>query len=132
MDHDFLMIDLPKTAAAWEEGRLAELEEALGHDISPKLFELVEDACRSGGAPDDEQYYIDDIQITADRLTADVTVTFTEQIPSGCSDMPHEVDREHRVVITLDAGESTGVVQASDSEPNQWDLIDRNSAADGK
>ena len=62
----------------------------------------------------------------------EVTLTFAEQVPSGCSDMPHQLARERRVVIVLDAGDSTGAIQASASDPNHWDLVDRNSAADGR
>jgi hypothetical protein len=131
VDQDNWFVDLPKTVAAWEEGRREDIESALDDDLSGQVSDFLDDACQSGGWPEDEQVEVGEIKITRNRLTADVTVYFNEIIPSSCKDISNHEDREARLVITLMRGEANARVERSAADPNQWDLQDRNSAADG-
>lgn len=131
MDEEIWLVDLPKTAAAWEEGRHDDIESALDDDLSGHVSDFLDDACESGGWPEDEQVEVGEVQITRKRVTAEVTVYFNETIASGCKDINHQEDREARLVITLNRGESNATVERSASDPSEWDLQDRNSAADG-
>ena len=124
-------VALRKTAAAWKSGDMADVDWALDDELSGSALQRLESACDSGGWPDDEQIVIENVSVSDDALTADVTVYFTEVIASSCKDMPNRVDREARLVVTLRRGESIGRIEYSDADPSQWDLIDRNSAADG-
>jgi len=124
-------LKLPKTTVALANGDIEDIATTLADELTPQAADLVNEACDSGGAPDDEQIGIDSLKIGDDALIAHVTIYFTELVPSSCEEHPHRERRQHRLVVTLPRGDSTGIVGDSSSDPNQWDLIDRNSAADG-
>lgn len=74
---------------------------------------------------------VDPAEISDGELRSNVTVYFTEVIPSSCKDMPNYEKRESRFRIAIKKGAAIGVLEYSLSDPRQWDLLDRNSAADG-
>ena len=124
-------VHLPKTAAAWEEGRTEDLEWTLDDDLAGNLSEFLDNSCESGGWPEDDDVVVDRVNVSGSLLTADVTVHFTEVVPSSCKDMPYHQKRDAHFVVTLKLGSSTVLVNYSTADPTQWDLLDRNSAADG-
>ncbi|HYN81818.1 MAG TPA: hypothetical protein VES88_09985 [Gemmatimonadaceae bacterium] len=132
MTQDDWSVELPKTAAAWGKGNSAALESVLEEELTAQADDLLEDACELGGWPEDEQVEVSDVVLNGNLMNATVTVYFTEVIPSSCKDLSHRERREHRIVIAMRRGDPTGTVAHSASDPNQWDLIDRNSAADGR
>lgn len=131
MDADEWSVMLPLTAAAWEAGKTDDLERAVEEDLTHQIDDLADDGCQSGGWPEDVMAEADGVTISRSELRVDVTIYFTEVIASGCQDMPHRVRRDIRLRMSLRPGETVGRVEHSISDPAQWDLIDRNSAADG-
>jgi hypothetical protein len=132
METDDCPVDLPLTAAAWEEGsEIDDLERALEEDLEPLLSDLAESACESGGWPEDETVEASVVSVDDGEIRAEVTIYFTEVIASSCKDMPHHEKRDSRRRIVLRAGELVGYAEYSLSDTSQWDLRDRNSAADG-
>lgn len=131
MESQDLTVDLPLTVAAWEAEELEELDRTIEDDLTSRLGDLCEDGCESGGWPEEESAEVHITSISASELRADVTIHFTEVIPSSCRDMPHHEKRDSRWEIVVRAGESFGRLEYSQSDTGQWDLSARNSAADG-
>jgi hypothetical protein len=124
-------IELPKTAAAWEEGRMDDLGAELDDDLAGEMLEFVDEACESGGWPEDDEVTVHTVVISGNVMTVQVTVDFTELIASGCMDLPNSERRVARFVVTLEREDTTALVEYSPSDPNTWDQADRNSAGDG-
>lgn len=131
MESQDLTVDLPLTVAAWEAGELDELDRAIEDDLTFHLGDLAEGGCESGGWPDDESVEVNITSSSDSEIRADVTIYFTEVIPSSCKDLPYHENRDSRWEIVVRAGESVGRLEYSQSDTSQWDLSDRNSAADG-
>lgn len=125
------IVALPKTAAAWEAGEIDAIEGVLENELDGKLLDFVDDSCESGGWPTNHQVAVERSDISGDILTAEVSVCFTEEIPSACKDLPYHEIRDAQLVIRLERGTTTGTVQYSTTDRSTWDLIDYNSAADG-
>ncbi len=131
MEHDLWSINLPQTAAAWRAGRTDRLEAALLHELTEQAPDLLIDCCNAGGWPHDEEVVVADIALQPDRLIARITVHFVEVISSGCKDLPNRENRQLDLVLTIEQQDDFAVISHSDADPDQWDLLDRNSAADG-
>jgi len=132
MELDEWAPNLPRTAAKWREGRIEEIEEALCDDLTVYAAELAGEACaNSGGWSDDEEVTILKLHVHEDQLDANLRINFVELRPSGCSDSPHRDQRAVEFLLTMQRDEDWGVVSHSPSNPEQWDLEDRNSAFDG-
>jgi hypothetical protein len=127
-------IDLPRTFAAWAASDdKDDLQEALDHDLSGNVSDYLDDACESGGWPEDDQVEIDDITLDGDRLSARITVHFTEVIPSSCKDMPYHESQQTRLIVTAKrGGNGRGIIERDyESDRSQWSREDLNSANDG-
>ena len=127
MKHHVWTIELPRTASECR----ADHDEAVDRCLSEELTSELPDLRTDGGWPDDEQIEIVQLRIGKERLEATISVYFIEVIPSACRDLPNSENRQVDLVLTMERGDSFARVNHSHTDPEQWDLLDRNSAADG-
>ena len=129
-------VELPRTAAAWKRGdEEDDLRDVLDDELCKQGAELVgDDACESGGWPEDEQVELTEVTVTKKTLIANVTVHFSEMIQTGCADIRNDENRVAHVVVTLDRGNDFGDVEYA-PKPEFDDDRDRktfgNSSRDG-
>jgi hypothetical protein len=125
-------IRLPQTLALLRvETADEDLEEALLSELSDQAINLLDESTSSGGWPDEPLVSVEALARHGKGLRADISVAFKEIIPSSCADLPHREEQKADFVLTLNGNSEIPVINRADTDPTQWDLWDRNSAADG-
>ena len=124
-------VDLPRTAAAWRQGRFEDLNAILDDEVADRLFELTDGMVMDGGGwPDDAMAEVESVDIAGDSLTAKITIDYSEMIPSACADQPYSEHRRQALILTMDRGDNSAVVTSPEDE-DDWTVADWNSAGDG-
>ena len=122
--------NFPKSHAAWVRGN--DLDDVLEEELALIASDLAQDACsHTGGWPNDEHFVVNDVVDEGSRLKINVTVTFTELIPSSCKDSPYIEQRRSDHVLTMEKDGDLVFVDYPPSDDEQLDLADWNSAGDG-
>jgi len=106
-----------------------DIEDTLATELTEQASSLLEGY--GEGWSDDEEVEILNLEVGEEELEARFAIHFEEVIPSGCRDMPHHREGRVELVLQMRREEDRAVIGDSDSNPSQWDLWDRNSAADG-
>ncbi len=121
-------VSLPKTHAAWKAGRDdAEINDVLKTELNREAASILD-----GYNSDDEEADILNLTVEEDRLHAKFAIRFQEVVPSGCSDNPHRKDCRAVFVLQMESDTDQARLGADPSNPDEWDLWDRNSAANGQ
>ena len=127
-------VSLPLTGAKWRGGDNQDIEETLSDELNANASELTAFTCAyTGGWSDDEQVEVLEMRFNDDHsvLDAKVHITFVEYRSSACKDHPHSEERSVELVLHMERDDNEATIGGSPSDPDQWDLLDRNSAYDG-
>ena len=122
-------VRLPQTGAKWRAGGSdEEIEETLSDELHANAWELTAEAWT-----ENEQIEILEMRFHDEHAALDVKVraSFTQLQESGCKDYPRKTDRAVEFLLTMQRADNEALIEHSASNPDQWDIEDRNSAYDG-